>query len=270
METTDLARMAADINTLAAFLGPRDVDDLTQEALRARTGRARADVMVLFGGSILAGGDVLASAMRADVAQTYIIVGGAGHTTEALRRVVRTTCPDIAFDPDAPEATIFDAHLSTRHHLHANHLETASTNCGNNITFLRDLLIRERIPHSLAIFAQDATMQRRMEATSALHLPETTVVNYATYRVQVSPATDGRHGRLAFDHIPLGMWNMERYLTLLMGEVPRLVDDENGYGPRGKGFLAHVNVPDEVRSAWGRLAKARPDAVRQANPAFAG
>ena len=31
-----------------------------------------------------------------------------------------------------------------------------------------------------------------------------------------------------------------------MGEVPRLRDDEHGYGPLGRGFIAHVDVPDEV------------------------
>ena len=53
-----------------------------------------------------------------------------------------------------------------------------------------------------------------------------------------------RDGALAFDHEPLGMWDMGRYLELLMGEVPRLTDDEDGYGPRGAGFIAHVDVHD--------------------------
>ena len=66
-----LEKVAADSNTLAAFLGLRDVLALTQEAMLARLGRRQADVMALFGGSILAGGDVLAAAMRARVAGTY-------------------------------------------------------------------------------------------------------------------------------------------------------------------------------------------------------
>lgn len=45
--------IADDLNTLAAFLGVRDVPELTPAALRERFGFARADVMVLFGGSIL-------------------------------------------------------------------------------------------------------------------------------------------------------------------------------------------------------------------------
>lgn len=65
------------------------------------------------------------------------------------------------------------------------------------------------------------------------------------------------------------MWDVRRYATLLMGEVPRLVDDERGYGPRGRGFIAHVDVPDEVRAAHARVAAAVSGLVRVANPAFA-
>jgi hypothetical protein len=38
-----------------------------------------------------------------------------------------------------------------------------------------------------------------------------------------------------------------------MGEIPRLKDDENGYGPRGKGFIGHVDIPKEVLEAYEEL-----------------
>ena len=47
--------------------------------------------MVLFGGSIIAGGDILAEAIQNEVAKKNIIVGGAGHTTETLRNVAGAT-----------------------------------------------------------------------------------------------------------------------------------------------------------------------------------
>ena len=46
------------INTLAAFCGRRDLPRLSAEALFEKYGIRKADVFVLFGGSILAGGDV--------------------------------------------------------------------------------------------------------------------------------------------------------------------------------------------------------------------
>ena len=75
-------RTAEYINTLGKFCGKRDVKLLDCGSLYQKYGIERADVMVLFGGSILAGGDVLADAIRNRIASTYIIVGGAGHTTE--------------------------------------------------------------------------------------------------------------------------------------------------------------------------------------------
>ena len=159
-----LEKVAADANTLAAFLGPRDVLTLTQEAILARLGQRQADVMALFGGSILAGGDVLAAAMRARVAGTYVIVGGAGHTTETLRERVRTLCPDLSLAAGTTEAEIFEAYLDSRHGLLADFLERRSTNCGNNITYLRDLLKERGVRCKSLILVQDATMQRRMSA----------------------------------------------------------------------------------------------------------
>lgn len=41
-------------------------------------------------------------------------------------------------------------------------------------------------------------------------------------------------------------WEMKRFCELLVGEVARLKDDENGYGPRGKGFIGHVDVSTDI------------------------
>lgn len=256
MVEKNLEQVARDMNVLAGFLGPRDVTDLDD---------ARADVMALFGGSILAGVDVLARAMRAGAARAYAIVGGAGHTTDALRARARELFPGLAFADDAPEATVFSACLAARHGLSADLLETRSTNCGNNVTYLRDLLAERGVPCRSVVLSQDAAMQRRMAAAAELEMPGVRVVSYATYRVEVVV----RDGALAFGHEPLGMWDMGRYLELLMGEVPRLRDDEGGYGPRGAGFIAHVDVPEEVTAAWERLRALDPGSVRRANPAFA-
>jgi hypothetical protein len=48
---------------------------------------------------------------------------------------------------------------------------------------------------------------------------------------------------------------MNRFLGLILGEIARLRDDEMGYGPRGKGFIGHVDVPDAVLDAYSRLEK---------------
>lgn len=38
-----------------------------------------------------------------------------------------------------------------------------------------------------------------------------------------------------------------------MGEIPRLSDDANGYGPNGKNYIAHVDIPENVKIAFEEL-----------------
>ena len=90
-------------------------------------------------------------------------------------------------------------------------------------------------------------------------------IAYATYAVRVEAGEEG----LCFADHPLGMWDMERYLTLLMGEIPRLEDGPEGYGPSGRGYLVHVDIPDAVRGAWERLSVRYPWSVRQAQSRYA-
>ena len=72
--------------------------------------------MVLFSGSGLCGGDVLAAAMHNDVAKKYIIVGGAGHTTDTLRSKIREEFPQINTE-GLSEAEIFSLYLKFRYNL---------------------------------------------------------------------------------------------------------------------------------------------------------
>ena len=88
-------KIAEAINILGRFCGKRDISVLTSNELKLKYGLEQVDVMVLFGGSILSGGDVLAEAMKNGIASKYVIVGGAGHTTESLRVKMYNEFPEI-------------------------------------------------------------------------------------------------------------------------------------------------------------------------------
>lgn len=259
-----LNEVARCINVLGEFCGRRDVPELTQTQLQAKYGFSQADVMVLFGGSILCGGDVLAQAMRDGVAKRYVIVGGEGHTTETLRQLVHARYPQID-TAGLPEAQVFAAYLRQVHGLQPDLLECESTNCGNNITYLLRLLAENGVPHRSIILTQDATMQLRMDAGLRRHAPDVCCINYAAYAAAVTV----REGSLAYERSIPGMWDVERYISLLLGEIPRLSDDADGYGPQGKGFIAHVDVPPQVRQAFDALKGEFPQLVRAANPLYA-
>ena len=257
-------KAADNINFLADFCGKRDIEELSPECLRDKYGINQADVMVLFGGSILCGGDVLADAIRKGVAKKYIIVGGAGHTTQTLRDKMHEAYPQIKTE-GRPEAEIFNNYLEYKYSLKADFIETRSTNCGNNITFLLELLEENGIECNSVILSQDATMQRRMEAGLRKYRPDMLIINFATYKVRVNAMAD----ELIYDSDVGGMWEIDRYITLLMGEIPRLSDNENGYGPKGKGYIAHVDVPQNVMEAFEELKMIYRDSVREANSEFA-
>lgn len=253
-----------DMNILGDFLGRRDLKELSQIELKQKYGIMQADLFVLFGGSILNGADVFAEARKNHIARKYMIVGGHGHTTEFLRQKIRSEYPDLPVS-GISEAEMFDAYLQRKYDIHADLLECRSTNCGNNITYFLTLLKKNQMDPSSVILCQDATMQLRMWAGMKKYRPDILTINYASYHVAVKET----EGILKYISPVHGMWDMDQYMTLLMGEIPRLTDDENGYGPKGRDFIAHVDIPDEVRNAFLHLEESCGDHIRNANPAYA-
>jgi hypothetical protein len=47
-----------------------------------------------------------------------------------------------------------------------------------------------------------------------------------------------------------------------MGEIPRLKNDINGYGPRGKNFIVAMDIPSEIMEAYHKLANLYPNYIR--------
>ncbi|GAA0077654.1 DUF218 domain-containing protein YdcF [Clostridium sp. CTA-5] len=257
-------KIAENINILGKFCGKRDISMLASSELKLKYGLEQVDVMVLFGGSILTGGDVLAEAMKNRIAKKYVIVGGQGHTTETLRVKMHSEFPEIKTN-GLLEAKVFAAYLKYKYNLEPDLLECESTNCGNNITYLLDLLKENNVSFKSIILSQDATMQNRMEAGLRKYISkDNIIINYAVYDAEVLVRDD----ELEFKQDIWGMWNMERYITLLMGEIPRLSDDSEGYGPNGKNYIEHVDVPIEVKNAFIELKKEYGSFIREANPLY--
>ena len=155
-------------NVLARWCAQRDVSALSKKALSVEVGLlgGSADLFILFGGGVPGIVETLAAAISAGVAHRYAIVGGRGHATYWLDQAMTCLSEKEAHGPSgswpepgaASEAEMLDALLYARHGLRAGLLETRSTNCGNNITFLLDLLEGEgAIPKSV-ILCQDRAL----------------------------------------------------------------------------------------------------------------
>lgn len=91
------------------------------------------------------------------------------------------------------------------------------------------------------------------------------VINYASYKAYVVE----KDGQIVYRDSIDGMWDIDRYISLLMGEIPRLTDDEDGYGPVGKDYIAHEDIPECVVEAFSYLKEKYLHLVREANSEFA-
>ena len=154
-------KIAEYINILADFCGKRDISSLNKKELKNKYNINQADIIVLFGGSIIAGGDIFAQAIKEKIAKKYIIVGGYGHTTDSLIDNMKKIIPDINYKT---EAEIFNEYIKNKYNAEADFLECSSTNCGNNITNLLEIIKKEQLDFNNIILIQDAAMQLRMSA----------------------------------------------------------------------------------------------------------
>lgn len=255
---------AADVNTVASFLAAADEGDI----FKAST----VDCLVICASSVLHTAETVFKALqqRPELAQVVVLCGGVGHTTKLMYEAISRN-PKYAhlcsnFNAQTPEAQMLLAILQqygpTEHVL----VEDRSTNCGANGTCTWQLLQSHNIHPRTMLIAQDATMSLRtlasfQKAFAQSESPPESIRACPTF----VPVVESRDGALAMTP-PNGctseLWTMNRFLDLILGEIPRLRDDANGYGPGGKGFIGHVDIPDEVLSAWARLVAAFPDKER--------
>ncbi|KZF23019.1 hypothetical protein L228DRAFT_261124 [Xylona heveae TC161] len=148
-------------------------------------------------------------------------------------------------------------------------IEDKSTNCGANAARTREVLETHGIysPRSIVV-SQDPTMCRRTIASfervysdkigdgPRLFSWPTFVPTVATDREMEGRTDHDISSFLCYDILrmgqvdPDGLWTITRFLDLIMGEIPRLRDNTDGYGPTGKGFISHVDIPENVETAW--------------------
>ncbi|WP_179223730.1 ElyC/SanA/YdcF family protein [Paenibacillus tyrfis] len=272
------AQATADLNRIARFLARRDLPALSRSELLNTCGTEQADLLILLGSSILNTVEQAAEAFQNGLAKEFMIVGGTGHSTSFLQESVKQTAKYAAIDVQhRSEAEILlDAaviHAGVRKEQVI--LETESTHCGNNASNALAVLQKMGRTPRRVILMQDPTLQQRTFATfqqAWRSLPDIEFINYAAFVPQLKAEGKTRTYDLPGRIGPV--WEMEHFISLIMGEIPRLCDNEEGYGPRGKGYIVHVDIPEEVMSAYRRLLphygayirKAVPEPARQDRP----
>ncbi|MDR3598412.1 YdcF family protein [Clostridium sp.] len=240
------------INEISRFLAVRDIRKLECNELEKAFGIKKVDVLVLLGNSIPYTINCAAEAYRNNLCDKILINGGIGHSTSILREYIKKdkrlsfievknrTEADMFFDIitrvyDTPSDAII--------------IENQSTNCGDNALKAITLLNELDISYESLMLIQDPTMQLRTYASFSKYINNKKVelINYAPF----IPVVDSNL-KLTNKDIN-GIWSEQRYLELIMGEIPRLRDDINGYGPAGRNFIVHVNIPREIEECYKNL-----------------
>ena len=230
------------INTLGQWLAQ---DDFCGEADRP------ADCVVLAGNAVI---PTIEAACRIASQQRIplLITGGIGHSTTFLyAAVAQHPRYNTIQTTGRPEAAILGDIARQFWQIPAENiwLEDRSTNCGENARFSADIIAQAAGPINTAIVVQDPTMQRRTVASfrrvTRDNLDAPRWLSHPGFTPVLCHHDDGV--RLA--NAGEGVWTVERYLALVVGEIPRLRNDETGYGPRGRDFIVQVDFPPEVEAA---------------------
>ena len=258
-------RQVDDLNTVIHFLAQRDLAEWTAAALGSCTGASQADLLILLGGiTTPTVAEQAAQAWRSGWVRELMVVGGQGHSTQNLRdNIARHSRYGTVATAGRTEADmlcdILADHLGVPRECIL--IERASTNCGNNAALALEVVHAARRVPGLAVIVMDPIMQRRTGEAFRHHwrTEPTRLVNFAPFLPRLSE----RGGTLSFaDPVHATYYRMESFLRLVMGEIPRLRDDEHGYGPRGRGYIGHVDIPDAAEQAFARLLSVFSDYVR--------
>lgn len=271
-----------DINLLSTFLAH---DQGPPPATATSASTLPGDVYIIAGSAIL---DLVTAAFahlsRLQDRATVVLAGGRGHSTALLYAAVAAhpIYHALHLAGSEPEARVMERILlnyfpALAAKVHSGEVvllvDDKSTNCGENVQFARRLVDEHGVNARRWVVVQDATMSLRtcaalrrcFDLQPPAEPPE--IRAWPTF-VPLLDRTDGDGGDALVwapstrEAIERGtgqafsaerLWAADRFVGLLLGEIPRLRDDGAGYGPRGKGFISHVDIPPDVERAYGRL-----------------
>jgi hypothetical protein len=251
---------APDISVVAEFLADQQVQLSHCDPV---------DCIVICASAILFQAEQLFEILeqRPNLTKTLVLCGGKGHSTCLLYEAVAAS-PKYAKSANEiqglPEARVLEKLLNgycdvQRIKSAGCHIliEDQSSNCGANAIETRKVLAgagAENIRRCVII--QDPTMALRTKASFRKAFEDvSSPPEFLSCPVFVPCVrmTDASLEYVVSPKSNMQLWDMSRFLELSMGEIPRLRDDQAGYGPMGKGYIPHVDIPPSVEVAYKRL-----------------
>ncbi|WP_069999930.1 YdcF family protein [Cellulosilyticum sp. I15G10I2] len=242
------------LNQISRFLALRDLPALNKEELSKKYNLEFADVLILLGSSLIYTVDLAANAFKEGLVKKILVVGGIGHSTQYLYDNIRKHSKYNKIEiNNRSEADIYSDILVKFHHIppDAILIENLSTNCGSNAKNAYLLFKEYGIKAHTFILMQDPTMQLRTYASflKEWQTEDVLFINYAP----IVPLLSLKDNKPLINGMIEEAWSTERFISLLMGEIPRLQDNALGYGPKGKGYIVHIDLPDNILSSYQAL-----------------
>ncbi|MGM9903693.1 YdcF family protein [Enterococcus hirae] len=244
MHQDSTAQQIQDWNQMLRFLA---------EPVKTKLSELSAPMLVLAGNCLPFLADEAAQMYLNRQVDQLFLVGGVGHATKYLYENFEKQ--GIFFEKGLSESELYARYLLEKYQIpkEALILETHSTNSGENALFALNLLKEKGFLPSKLLVMNDPTLQRRTKATfEKVWRGESVVIqNYVPF----IPEIIDRSEKWVFSDERFNGWPAEYFQALVLGEMSRLKDDENGYGPKGKGYIEHIDIPETVWQAYERVFK---------------
>ena len=262
----DTEQLCSDINRMSAYLA---LDDFNGSGPGPEV-LSGIDAIALLGNQVIATLTAACTLTQRSPGASLLLSGGAGHSTPLLYDNLRASSygglvRQGQVRETMAEAEMYAAIAQAAFQIPASRIliENRSRNSAENARYSIQILRDSQRRHETILVLQDPTMQRRSIVTWAREAEiagwEARTLSHAVFVPAVEPDSDGRL-RFAAGQSE-GTWTMERFLALILGEIMRLRDDRDGYGPRGRNFLPHVEIPGQVIESYERVSASQLNTV---------
>jgi uncharacterized SAM-binding protein YcdF (DUF218 family) len=252
-------QLARDINRISAYLA---LDDFMGSGPGPKI-LSSLDAIVLLGNQVVETLTTACTLLDRVRAAILLLSGGAGHSTPLLYENLRNSRYGELVQQGLIQETMAEAEMyavvaQAAFAIPSGSLriENRSRNSAENARYSLEIL-QDRGLQGPVLILQDPTMQRRSILTWTREADfagsDARTLSHAVFVPKVEQGPDGAL-RLVEEQTQ-GTWPLERFLGLVLGEIERLHDDENGYGPKGKDFLPHVDIPEAVYESYLRVSE---------------
>ena len=224
------------------------------------------DVIALLGNQVIATLRAACALIQRSPQAVLLLSGGIGHSTPLLYDNLRRSNYGGLVREGLVKETMTEAEMAAAvaqaaFQIPAGRIliENRSTNTAENARYSLQSLKAANRGQGPILIVQDPTMQRRSmltwEREAGIAGWGARALSLAVFVPQVEPGLEpGSAGLPRFIAGQIeGTWTMERFVALILGEIRRLRDDEDGYGPKGRNFLPHVEIPGPVIESYLRV-----------------